>query len=356
MRVVRVLPVPLALALGGAVSAATAVGSVDGRPLSEALFRMYVRNGQDALGIDVRTPQGKEQLRRLEAAVRDEMIDRTLVAGEAESRGLDIDAAALAERRAGFVAALGGAPGLARFLEVSGLEGADLDEMLRQELLAARLRSALASEIIVSEEELRAAWEGERTARASDLEARAEVRASHILVAARRPVIERQLAALGLTGSAARQAVERELFACRARAEELRARAQRGEDFSALARAHSDDPGSRDAGGDLGTFARGVHTAAFDDAVFRQRAGTVGPVVQTEHGFHVIKVARRTQARPDSFGEAAPLLRSRLKAQREAEHLRVWLLGRRARARIELADASFSSRASRTDAPVEAHR
>lgn len=331
-----------------AVPASAAVGVVDGRPLSEPLFRMYVRNGQDALGIDVRTAEGRERLRRLEAAVRDEMIDRVLVAQEAESRGLGVEAAALAERRAGFSASLGGAAGLARFLEVSGLAEADLDEMLRQELLAARLRRALAAETVVPEKDVRAAWERERAAAAGAPE---QVTASHILVAARRPVIERQLAALGLTGAAAGPALERELQACRARAEELRRRALQGEDFAALARAHSDDPGSRAVGGDLGTFARGAHTAAFDEAVFRLPAGTVGPVVETEYGFHVVKVARRMRARARTFAEEAPRVRARLEAQKEAAHLRNWLQGRRARARIELPEkAAAASLASRTDA------
>jgi foldase protein PrsA len=342
MRVGRVLQAPFAIAvaaLAAAPLASAGVGLVDGQPLSEPLFRMYVRNGQDALGIDPSTAQGREHLRRLESAVRDEMIDRALIAQEAERRGLGVDAAALARRRSGFAASLGGGDGLARFLEVSGLSSDDLDEMLLQELLAARLRAALAVEISVSETDVRAAWEGERASRTAEVTSPEEVTAAHILVAARRSVIERQLMALGLTGESARQAVERELAACRARAEELRRRARRGEDFARLARANSDDPLSRGAGGNLGTFARGAHTTAFDDAVFRAPVGLVGPVVQTEYGFHVVKVARRTRARERTFSERAPALRARLEAQKESAHLRTWLLGRRAGAHIEIPEA-----------------
>ena len=76
------------------------------------------------------------------------------------------------------------------------------------------------------------------------------------------------------------------------RAEELLERARAGEDFAELASAHSQDPASAAAGGDLGWFRRGDMTGAFDEATFALPEGAVSDVVETEFGFHIILVER----------------------------------------------------------------
>lgn len=65
-----------------------------------------------------------------------------------------------------------------------------------------------------------------------------------------------------------------------------------GADFSELAEAHSQDPGSASAGGDLGWFRRGNLAQEFEDAAFNLLESEVSDVVETAFGFHVIKVDR----------------------------------------------------------------
>jgi len=81
----------------------------------------------------------------------------------------------------------------------------------------------------------------------------------------------------------------------RAEAESLLARVRAGEDFGALARQHTDDPATRDVGGDLGFFGRGAMLDAFERAVFALRPGEVSDVVRTEVGYHIIQL---TEHRP----------------------------------------------------------
>lgn len=78
----------------------------------------------------------------------------------------------------------------------------------------------------------------------------------------------------------------------RAKAEALLDSLRGGADFEALARVHSEDPGSREQGGDLGWFRRGVMVREFEDAAFNLGDGQVSGVVETEFGFHIIKVER----------------------------------------------------------------
>lgn len=82
----------------------------------------------------------------------------------------------------------------------------------------------------------------------------------------------------------------------KAKAEELLQQAlQPDADFAKLAQENSQDPGSKDNGGDLGFFSRGTMVAAFDDVVFNKaEVGKVySELVETEYGWHIIKVTEK---------------------------------------------------------------
>ena len=73
------------------------------------------------------------------------------------------------------------------------------------------------------------------------------------------------------------------------RAESLLVALRHGADFETLARRYSDDPGTRDRGGDLGWFRRGLMFQAFDRVAFQLRPGEISNIVETPVGFHIIK-------------------------------------------------------------------
>ena len=70
-------------------------------------------------------------------------------------------------------------------------------------------------------------------------------------------------------------------------------RARAGEDFAALAKEFTEEPGGGERGGDLGWFGRGQMVKPFEEAAFALKAGEVGGVVETQFGYHVIKVEER---------------------------------------------------------------
>lgn len=86
-------------------------------------------------------------------------------------------------------------------------------------------------------------------------------------------------------------------------------------DFAALAKQHSQDPGSAANGGDLGFFERGSMVKAFDDAVFAMKPGDIAPPVETEFGYHIIRLAGVRAGKAKSFEEARAEIESELKKQ-----------------------------------------
>jgi len=78
----------------------------------------------------------------------------------------------------------------------------------------------------------------------------------------------------------------------RRRGEQVLEELRGGASFEVLARRYSEDPGSREQGGDLGWFRRGRMVPAFENTVWMMRPGDVSGLVETDFGFHIIRLER----------------------------------------------------------------
>ena len=107
----------------------------------------------------------------------------------------------------------------------------------------------------------------------------------------------------------------------RAQADKLLAELKAGANFEELAKAHSADPGSAAKGGDLGFFPKGRMVKSFEEAVDAlQKPGDLSAVVQSNFGFHIIRLEERQPASTKPFEEVREQLRAEVtgKAQQDA--------------------------------------
>ena len=156
-------------------------------------------------------------------------------------------------------------------------------------------QDALLAQIAVTPEEVKAQYDSAaRTYRQEE-----QRQAAHILIAVKPDASEAERAAAKKT------------------AEEIAAQAKASPaKFGELAKARSQDPGSAAQGGDLGSNPRGTMVKAFDDAVFSMKPGDIAGPVQSEFGYHVIKLNGITPEKMRSFDEVKEQIETDLKRQK----------------------------------------
>ena len=126
---------------------------------------------------------------------------------------------------------------------------------------------------------------------------------------------QRQAAHILITVTA--QASAADIAAAKAKAEQILQQAKLSpKKFAELARQHSQDPGSAANGGDLGMFGRGAMVKPFEDATFTLKPGEISGLVQSDFGFHIIKLLAVKGAKIQPLSEARIAIKQRLQMQR----------------------------------------
>jgi len=215
---------------------------VNGTPIFLVDYERQVASYEASLaaqGVDTSTPEGQRQLAEARSWILDQMIEQVLIEQAAAQAGVSVSEDEVTAAIQSLESELG-AETLAARLAQEGLT----PETLRTELKRQMLVSKMASQVIAS------------------VPTRAEhVHARHILLATQ------------------------------AEAEQVLARLAAGEDFAALALEVSQDVNTRQNGGDLGYFPRGVLSAPeVEQAAFSLEPGAISQVVQSALGYHIIQV------------------------------------------------------------------
>jgi hypothetical protein len=104
-------------------------------------------------------------------------------------------------------------------------------------------------------------------------------------------------------GGAASAPTDADRQAAKREADSLLVALREGADFAAAAREHSDDPSSASGGGRMQPFGRGDMVASFEQAAFETPVGEFGPVIESQFGYHVIRVVDRSKPPLDDLRE-----------------------------------------------------
>jgi len=246
-----------------------------------------------------------EQMSQMQGALsqqaRENLISRILLKQKIEEDNIEVAQEEIDARMAEVRASLGSEADLENRLAMMGMTVEMLEKEMETGLAVEKLIAKYAPTDEITEAEVRAYYD-ENTERFQQPE---RVKASHILIKA------------DADASEATKALALE------EAEDVMAQLDQGADFAQLAREHSACPSSQ-KGGDLGFFQRGQMVPPFENAAFALDIGEVSGIVETQFGYHIIKVTDREESRTVPFDEAKANIEAMLEGQRTQEAMKTY--------------------------------
>lgn len=237
------------------------------REMDRVQRQIMASNGQlDAAGMPA-----------LQKRVLDSMIGRELLFQESKKKGIKVEEKEINGQVATIKSRYPSEEAFKSVLSQNGIDEASLkSEIGKMMTIKKFVEEEFKEKSKVTDEEVKAFYDGQP----KQFTKPEEVRASHILVKVEDTATEEQKAG------------------ARKKIEDVQARIKKGEDFGALAKELSDCPSS-EKNGDLNYFRRGQGMVKpFEDAAFSLKQGEVSDIVETEFGYHLIKV---TDKRPETL-------------------------------------------------------
>lgn len=133
------------------------------------------------------------------------------------------------------------------------------------------------------------------------------------------------------------------IAAKRKQAEDLLKQIRAGADFATLAKQYSEDPGSKENGGELPEFARGQMVPEFESAAFALGTNQVSDIVTSQFGFHIIKLLDKTPAKKIDFATAEQEIKDGLTRLKIAKLAPDYVKKLRADEHVEILDADLKA-------------
>lgn len=218
-----------------------------------------------------------------------QVAQRELFVVAAKDQGITVDDSAVDQQMEQIYQSRGGKENFMQFLEQQGFTVDYVIEDVRKSLYMQKYRDqVITPDIEVTEDEMKKIYGEDKTA---------TVR--HILFMTR--------------GES-----EEEKAEVREKAEKVLEMAKSGQDFAELAKEYSEDPGSKDEGGLYESFPKGRMVKSFEEAAFNLPIGSISDLVETEYGYHIIKVVDR-QREEEPYEEVKDQLRQQIQDDRQRD-------------------------------------
>lgn len=310
----------------------TPVVTVNGEKIMQSAVNEELTKRIDVMkqrmgGQDVPEAQ-KQQIRK---RVVDMMVDQVLLEQKLKEKGLSVSDEAVVEE----IKKIAGQQGqsmedVEKEIQQWGMTLNDLKSQLRMKLMMDKLIEAETKDATVSAEEVRKFYDENP----QHFDQPEQVKASHILV------------------KVDPEATPEAKAEAKKKIEDILKQVKAGGDFAALAKEHSDCP-SAAQGGDLGAFGRGQMVKEFEEAAFAMKPGEISGVVETQFGYHIIKVTDKTEAGKVPFDEVKDQIEGYLTQQKRSEFWQTYSQKMRDDAKIEY---SAEEKALRDKAEAEASK
>ena len=285
------------------------VAKVNSTTITRGQFDFTVKN---IVGDQNVPPDKQAEFRR---RVLDEMIDRELLYQKAVASNVTLTDAELTESMSKIKAGFPDEKAFAAQLAKDSMDVAGIQSIVRHAMVIDKyVKAEIIPKVKVTPEDEAKFYEESK----EKMKRPAGVRASHILI------------------RAAKDAPADQKAAAKVKADEALAKAKKGDDFAALAKEYSQDPGSAPNGGDLGFFPKGQMVPEFDAAAWSMQKGQISGIVVTDFGYHIIKV---TDKRPEGYApieEVRPQIKDYLNMQKTQQDLQKLAQSLRATAKIDV--------------------
>ena len=307
----------LILVIGHVISSPAAsskyVAKVNGIGIKTMVLDAAVRNfmeNQKAAGAEVK--EGDEEI--LRKNILQELVSAEVLYQSSKKAELGDLTGIIKEHYKNLKQGLGTEEEFKAILKDRGISEKDLKEDVEKGIyIKTFVESKIYTGISVTDQEKRDEYEK----RKDQLNIPDGVRASHILIKVEP----------GASDEVKKAAMEK--------IEELRKQAISGEDFAVLARDNSED-GSASRGGDLGYFKKGMMVKPFEDTAFALEKGQISKVVETQFGYHIMKLIDKQSARTLTFEEVEGDVQNFLLNTRRQAALSKFVEELRSKARIEI--------------------
>jgi len=238
-----------------------------------------------------------------------ELIVKKIINEEIIKRDLTVSQEEFDKFKEDMIEQIGGEENLKMILEQNQMSENDFDSVIANDIQVSKLIDTIAP-IKVSDADVRKFYNENKTSKFTYPDS---VKASHILIKDK------------------------------AKAEEVLAKAKApNADFAALAKEYSEDPGSATKGGDLGFFAKDQMVKPFADAAFALKPDNISDLVQSEFGYHIIKVTDRKRAGVMPFNEIKAEVKKFLEDEQKVQALQKFIDAQKSQTKVEYLDASYN--------------
>ena len=286
--------------------------TVNGKAITMSDYQAEIDRLNRQISMTGRQPDEKE-MQTLKQRILDNLIGRELLRQETVKRGIKADDA---EVNAQLDAVKKGTTpeNFANSLKQMNMTEPELKDYFASQITIKKLVDKdLASKIVVTPEEVKAFYDGNLDV----FKTPEMVRASHILVKVDKTASDEEKA----------KALEK--------IKTIQKRIKSGEDFATVAKEVSDCP-SKDNGGDLNFFHKGQMVAPFENAAFSMKQGEISDIVETEFGYHIIKLTDRKTAGTMSFDEVKSRIEQHLKNEKMSQEFPKYVETFKSKAKIEI--------------------